>query len=60
MKKKDHRLTGKPRTVIFHREGMFYPLTLPGNDDLAAHAECNTGTLKITDALTGEVLWRPQ
>lgn len=59
-KKTDFRLTGKVRPVMFHREGMFYLLDLPGNDDLAAHAEMNPGTLKITDALTGEVLWRPQ
>lgn len=56
----DFRLTGKIRPVIFHREGMFYLLDLPSNDDLSAHAECNPGTQKITDALTGEVLWRPQ
>lgn len=55
----DYRLTGKPRTFIFHREGMWYPLELPENDDLAAHAECNPGTLKITDAVTGKVLWQP-
>lgn len=51
---------GKPRAVLFHREGMFYPLDLPITDDLSAHAEHNPGTLKITDALTGEVLWRQQ
>lgn len=56
----DFRLTGKPRLVLFHRAEGFYPLSLPGNDDLSAHAESNPGTLKITDALTGEILWRPQ
>lgn len=57
-RKQDYRLTGKMRTVIFHREGgMWYPLDLPGNDDLAAHARCNPGTMKVTDAMTGKVLW---
>lgn len=61
MKKKiDFRLTGKPRLVIFHREGTFYPLELPENDDLSAHAEMNPGTTMISDARTGEVLWSPQ
>ena len=59
-KKKDFRLTGAPRVVIFHRGDMWYPLELPMNDDLAAHAECNPGTTKITDGLTGQILWRPQ
>lgn len=56
----DHRLTGEPRCVMFHRAEGFYMLDLPGNDDLSAHAECNPGTLKITDAITGEILWAPQ
>jgi hypothetical protein len=45
------------RPVIFHRDGFFYLLELPLYDDLSAHAECNPGTLKITDALSSEVLW---
>ena len=48
---------GPMRTVIFHRESMWYPLDLPQSDDLATHAKCNPGTVKITDARTGEVLW---
>ncbi|QBX38636.1 hypothetical protein E4M02_10975 [Brevundimonas sp. S30B] len=51
---------GPMRPLIFHREGFYYPLDLPLYDDLSAHAECNPGTLKITCALTGEILWRPQ
>lgn len=47
------------RLVIFFREGMFYPLELPVTDDLAKHAECNPGTLRIED-IRGNVLWRPQ
>lgn len=51
------------RLVIFHREGMFYPILVfqhDGWEQLAEHAALNPGTLKITDATTGEVLWRPQ
>lgn len=51
------------RTVIFHRERMFYPVLVyqdDGWDQLAEHAALNPGTLKITDAKTGEVLWRQQ
>lgn len=48
---------GPMRPVIFHRDGFFYLLELPLYDDLSAHAECNPGTLKITDALSSEVLW---
>lgn len=54
------RERGPMRPLLFHREGFFYPLDLPLYDDLSAHAECNPGTLKITDAITGEILWRPQ
>lgn len=49
----DRRAT---RTVVFIREGMFYPLTLPVTDDLAKHAELNPGTLRIEDP-EGNVLW---
>lgn len=51
---------GPTHLVIFHRADCFYPLELPVSDDLSAHAECNPGTLKITGAVTGHVLWRPQ
>lgn len=45
------------RIVIFHRADQFYALELPFNDDWAAHAKANPGTLKVTDALTNKVLW---
>lgn len=51
------------RPVIFHREGFFYPILVYADDttaDLAEHAALNPGTLKITDAVTGELLWAPQ
>lgn len=50
---------GPTRMVLFHREGMFYPLELPISDDLAAHAHANPGTLKITN-ISGDVLWSPK
>jgi hypothetical protein len=46
------------RTVVFIREGMFYPLTLPVTDNLATHARYNPGTLRIEDP-EGNVLWSP-
>lgn len=49
------------RTVLFFREGMFYPILLMGTKpaavECADHAALNPGTLRIEDALTGEVLW---
>jgi hypothetical protein len=47
------------RIVIFFRKDGWYPLELPVTDDLAKHAECNPGTLRIEDH-KGNVLWRPQ
>jgi len=41
---------------IFRRADMFYMLFLPDDDDLAAHAECNPGTLRIED-IFGNCLW---
>ncbi|MBT2242654.1 hypothetical protein JQK15_03810 [Sphingobium sp. BHU LFT2] len=52
------RPTGE--TVIFFREGMFYPLQLSGlkstAEEAADHAACNPGTLRIED-LCGNVIW---
>jgi hypothetical protein len=50
---------GDMRLVVFFRKEGFYPLELPITDDLAKHAECNPGTLRIED-LDGNILWRPQ
>ena len=41
---------------VFFREGMFYMIDLPKDDDLNAHAELNPGTLRIED-VWGNVLW---
>jgi len=47
-------------TVIFFREGMFYPVHLSGikptAEEAADHAELNPGTLRIED-LKGNILW---
>jgi len=55
--------TGKPLPPesewvprIFVREGFFYLIALPADDDLSRHAELNPGTLRIED-LEGNVLW---
>jgi len=51
------------RPTIFHRADTFYVIETyedEGWNELAHHAELNPGTLMITHAITGEVLWRPQ
>lgn len=47
------------RMVIFHRAEGWYPIMVRENEDLAAHAELNPGTLRIEDT-EGNILWRPQ
>lgn len=54
-----NRKRGPMATRVFFRKDCFYLLDLPDDDDLAEHAECNPGTLRIEDA-AGNVLWRPQ
>lgn len=49
----------KMKTVLFFREGMFYPIDVREDEDLAKHAELNPGTLRIED-IRGKVLWQPQ
>lgn len=47
-------------TVIFFREGMFYPIQLSGHkptaQEAADHAALNPGTLRIED-MHGNVIW---
>lgn len=58
---------GKELTVVFFREGGFYPITMLPPDQCgltleqqaAHHAELNPGTLRVEDT-KGNVLWRPQ
>lgn len=49
--------------ALFHRlidgEPHFYPIEGAEDEDWAAHAKCNPGTLKIEDTL-GNVLWTPE
>lgn len=41
---------------IFIREGVFYVIDLPVDEDLNLHATLNPGTLRIED-MSGNVLW---
>lgn len=45
------------RTVLFFREGFFYPVELTPKCSVEEHARLNPGTLKVEDAATGDVLW---
>lgn len=58
------RRTDMPtRPVIFHRSDTFYPIMVYADEtreQLGDHASLNPGTLKITDAVTGETLWALQ
>lgn len=51
------------RPVLFHRSDAFYMINIYPDDtpeQIGDHAGLNPGTLKVTDALTGEILWRLQ
>ncbi len=45
---------------VFVRAETFYVIDLPADADLNEHVDLNPGTLRIEDALTGEVLWSAQ
>lgn len=45
------------RPVVFQRDGGFYVLDLPFNDDWAQHAAANPGTLRVLCGVTGITLW---
>ncbi len=51
------KLATARRVFIFHRADGFYPLELP-EDTVADNAECNPGTVRVEDAVTGELVWR--
>jgi hypothetical protein len=55
--KKMAKLASKKRTFIFFRADGFYPLEIP-EATVADNAECNPGTIRVEDALTGEILWQ--
>lgn len=46
---------GTPYT--FHREGGFYPLALGSDEEAIANANCNPGTLKVVNELTGQTVF---
>jgi hypothetical protein len=45
------------RTVIFFRDGFFYPAELTPECDIEEHVRLNPGTIRVEDAATGEILW---
>lgn len=50
------KLASPKRLFIFIRKGGSYPLELP-EATVADNAECNPGTIRFEDALTGETVW---
>ena len=53
----EEKLASPKRTFLFFRENGFYPIELP-EATVEDCAECNPGTLKVMDALTGEIIWK--
>lgn len=48
----------KMRTILFFREGTFYPTEYPANySNWQAEADRNPGTIRIED-IKGKVLWK--
>jgi hypothetical protein len=45
------------RLYAFHRQGMFYPIQLKDDLDACRNAECNPGTIKVTEEPSGRVVW---
>lgn len=45
---------------IFHRTGHFYLLELADDKEARANAECNPGTVKVENMLTGKIVWPNQ
>lgn len=52
----EEKLASPKRLFLFVREEGFYPLELP-ELTVADNAKCNPGTLRVEDAMTGEVVW---
>lgn len=44
-------------TYLFFRKGGFYPLDLHSDAEARANAKCNPGTLRVENAITGEIVW---
>lgn len=43
---------------IFHRDKGFYPLELADDAEAIKNAQCNPGTVKVTDGITNRVVWK--
>ena len=41
----------------FHREEGFYILELSSDEEAIANAECNPGTLKVMNEITGKIVY---
>lgn len=50
------KLSSPMRTFLFIRSDGFYPINLP-EATVRDNAECNSGTIRVEDAETGEVVW---
>jgi len=46
----------KLKVYIFYRANGFYPIELKDDKDAIENAECNAGTLKVTD-MNGKIIW---
>ncbi len=42
---------------IFHRKDGWYPLELPSDSGACENAECNPGTVRVVNAVTGKQVW---
>ena len=51
-----NKLNSLPELFIFFREDGFYPILLP-KETVVDNAECNPGTLRVENGITGEVVW---
>lgn len=41
----------------FHRAEGFYPFALANDETARLHAQCNPGTTKVVNEMTGTVVW---
>jgi hypothetical protein len=50
------KLISEVREFVFYRADGWYLLAIP-RDTVRDNAECNTGTIKVIDTVTGEQVW---
>lgn len=43
--------------AFFRDDGLFYVIELNDDSEVKANAECNPGTVKVENAITGELIW---